>query len=129
MRVSEAELARLGKPKDTKAKAEPRRGRMNGWEKSFRDEYLEPWRLAGEIDNYRFEAVTLTLYDGSTDVRKSRVTLDFLAWKGKQMFLYEVKGQRRRSSIEKLKNAAQQYPMIGFFLCTGGPGRWDMLRL
>jgi hypothetical protein len=125
-RISEADLKRFGPGRKGRPKAAPRRGRENKWERAFREQVLEPERLAGLWEGYRFEPVTLTLYDGSTDVRKSRVTLDFFAWSwNDRPCFFEVKGHRRRGSIEKLKNAAQQYPMFNFCLVTGGPGKWE----
>ena len=129
-RISEAEFSRLKLSRaNTVSEPTPRRGVMNGWESSFCREVLEPERLLGKLDGYRFEAITVTLYDGSTDVRKSRYTPDFMAWGEKDrrsfMRVFEVKGHRTRASIEKLKSAAQQYPMVDWCLVTGGPCNWE----
>jgi hypothetical protein len=139
VRLTRAELSRLPRAAEAlgvKHAPEPsRRGRMSKWERSFHDEVLEPWRRERRIECVRFEGLTLTLYDGSTDVRKSRYTPDFVTWhetafRGRwAVEVYEVKGRRRRETMEKLKNAAQQYPWIRFHLCTGGPGRWEIAVL
>jgi hypothetical protein len=114
-------------PKDPKR---TRRGVKNGWEASFEREYLDThpttagcWR--------RFDALSLTLYDGSADVRGARYTPDFIvaipkpetqSW---QLIAFEVKGHRRQAGIVRIKAAAACYPWISFCLVTGGPSNWS----
>lgn len=111
-----------------------RRGVLGKWEASFRDTWLavHPEVQAGAW--VRFEPITLTLYDGSSDVRKARYTPDFMVAVTRpdnaiRLYAFEVKGQRRQAGIVRLKCAAAQYPFITFALATGGPGRWDVAYL
>lgn len=130
-RMSAADLLKLPRGAEalglvTAPTQEPRRGVMGKWEAAFLREVLEPARFPW----IRFEPITLTLYDGSSDVRKARYTPDFLAI-GLDGFIqaFEVKGQRRQAGIVRIKAAAQQYPWIHFRLATGGPGRWVVQKL
>lgn len=132
-RISEAEYRRLGLPKTLRKASEKRRGKMNNWESSFASEVLEPMRLGKttgfkdfpEIESWRFEAITLTLYDGSTDMRKARFTPDFMLIVPNSVpWLIEVKGRRTAAGVVRLKSAAQQYPCFRWGIAEGGPGAW-----
>lgn len=91
----------------------PRRtpGQMNGLEKSYAETILTPRKLAGEIIEWWFEAITLKLADDC------RYTPDFLVMLADHSLeCHETKGFMRDDAQIKLKLAAQTFP-FRFLLC------------
>lgn len=84
---------------------------MNGLEKSYAETILAPRKLAGEIIEWWFEAITLKLADDC------RYTPDFLVMLADHSLeCHETKGFMRDDAQIKLKIAAQVFP-FKFFLC------------
>lgn len=85
-------------------------GQMNGVETEYA-ELLELRKLAGEIDAWFFEAITLVLAE------RSRHTLDFMiVHKGGSIELVNVKGAGPidPNSLTKIKAAADKFFMFKF---------------
>lgn len=93
---------------------------MNKTETRFETDYMKPMRHAGEIGEYRFEAITLKLGNGL------RYTPDFSATNaaGKLVF-WEIKGARiEEDAIVKFKMAPTIFPEYEFYLCQWKGGEW-----
>lgn len=92
----------------------------NKTEKRFLNEYLEPMRHAGEIDQIDdHESITLRLANGL------RLSPDFPTWKDGRLTFFEVKGERIfEDSLVKLKCAANKFPHVKFILCKYVKGEW-----
>ena len=95
-----------------KSKAEARYAQM-----------LEAQRRSGQIDSWRYEAITLTLADGC------RYTPDFLVIEGGQMSLIEVKGFMREAARLRLKVAVEMYPLFRWWLLWAKKGGFEPQRL
>jgi len=104
------------------------RGKMNEAEAAYGD-LLAAQKLAGEIADYWFEAVTLTIADPPT-AKVTRWTPDFMVLDrfGYVCFV-DVKGTRPRDEQAeqvKIKAAAERYPHFRFVIarqrrkCDGG---------
>ena len=90
------------------ARARFARGVMNGTEASYAAQ-LELRKRAGQIADYRFEALTLKL------AHDTRYTADFLVIKADGgIELHEVKGFLREDANVKLKTAAALFPWFRF---------------
>lgn len=86
-------------------------GQMNSLEKSYAETVLAPRKLAGEIIEWWFEAITLKLADDC------RYTPDFLVMlSDHSLECHEIKGFMRDDAQVKLKIAAQMFP-FKFILC------------
>lgn len=84
---------------------------------------LESQRRAGQIDAWRYEAVTLTLADGC------RYTPDFLVIERGRMTLIEVKGFMREAARLRLRIAVEQYPHFGWCLIWAKRSGFEPERL
>lgn len=91
----------------------------NKIEAAFADEVLYLRKVRGEILRYEFEAVRLKLASGL------KYTPDWCTWQSGDNYLrfYEIKGEKRNGrvyarddAVAKIKSAAREYPMWGFFL-------------
>lgn len=109
-RMSSAEFRKLPEVQP-KARARFPRGTMNKTEAAYAAQ-LELRKRAGEIADYRFEALTLQLADRTT------LTVDFLVIKPDGLIeLHETKGGfMREDSWIKLKVAATLLPWFRFVL-------------
>lgn len=88
---------------------------------------LEGLRLAGEIVDWQYEAITLKLGPDC------RYTPDFLVIVEASLDVHpkiefhEVKGGfTREDSLVKIKSASQQFPWFTFKLCRYQKGKWDI---
>lgn len=93
----------------------PGRGRrpdnnvMNGTESAYANE-LERRKAAGEITDYRFHAMTLTIAEPPR-AKAARWTPDFAVWTADMILeFHEVKGFMQDHAIVRIKAAAEQYP-------------------
>jgi hypothetical protein len=85
-------------------------GQMNGAEAAYRDA-LDLRVLAGEVLDYRFEALKLRLAD------RTFWTPDFAVVAADGVLeLHEVKGHMEDDAAVKLKVAAEQYPWFRVYL-------------
>jgi hypothetical protein len=89
---------------------------MNRMEEAFAEQ-LELRKLAGEIQEYQFEAVKLRL------AKNTFYTCDFMAL-GDHVTFYEVKGFREDDAMVKIKVAAQLFPWFEFILVTRDRQGW-----
>lgn len=93
-----------------RAMARPRHvpGSMNKLERQFAAE-LAMRHVAGDIENWRFEAIKLRLAE------KTFYTPDFsVVAKGGFVYLYEVKGHWEDDARVKVKVAAEMFPEFHF---------------
>ncbi len=96
---------------------------MNKTESSYAG-YLRLRKLAGEIVEYRFEALKLRLASATF------YTPDFLVITPDRVELHEVKGFWEDDARVKWKTAAEQFPWFIFVAVTrpkgrGRAGGWD----
>ena len=95
-----------------KARAKRTPGTMNGLESAYADR-LEMLRLAGEIRDWKYEAITLKL------APKTTYTPDFaVVEKDGTLEFHETKGFMREDAHVKLKTAAALFPWFRFVLVT-----------
>jgi len=95
-----------------------RRRRMNKLEQAYAQDVLEPLRLAGEIRDWKFEAIRLRIFEGSQDVKPCAYKPDFLITRpDRSMEFHEVKGRRHDGGIVRLKACADVYEGFRFALC------------
>lgn len=94
-------------PESTKPARVPRG--MNAWERQ-RAQELEARKRAGDIDGWEFEGIRVKLADGTW------YKPDFLVWKGRDVYLEEIKGRMREAARVRLNVAARLYPMFRFML-------------
>ncbi len=88
---------------------------MNKLEAAYAEE-LETLKLAGEIIDYKFELVTLTLIEPQV-ARISRYTPDFMVHDRTGVIeFHETKGFLEEDSWLKLKIASEQWPIFRFVL-------------
>jgi len=92
--------------------------RMNMTEAAYADR-LEILKLAGDIVDYRFEAVKLRLAE------KTFYTPDFLVTTLDEIQFHEVKGFWRDDARVKIKVAAAQYPEFAFCAVTRKRDTWQ----
>lgn len=86
--------------------------------------YLHVLMLAGDIQRYAYEPITLRL------APKTTLTPDFLViTKDGQLELHETKGFAREDAMVKLKVAARLYPFWRFWLVTRFRGEWKLREL
>lgn len=98
--------------------------RMNKTEAAYA-ERLDLMKRAGEILDWRFEAITLKLADGT------RYTPDFLVtlWDGERTELHEVKGFWRDDARVKFRVAAEMYTMFRFVEVRRKNREWELIPL
>ncbi|MFP3949084.1 MAG: hypothetical protein ACLFWG_10170 [Longimicrobiales bacterium] len=115
----EERLERPPEPKGTRPE-----DRMNKTEARYAlvlDEYVS----SGSLDGYLFEHLKVRV-----GVERDWYTVDFLAWRGRELMAIEVKGPHvREDAIEKFKAAALIYPWIEWVMVSQeGPGKpWEIL--
>lgn len=102
-------------------------GQMNGLERSYAETVLAPRKMAGEIIEWWFEAITFKLADDC------RYTPDFLVLLADQSLeCHETKGFMRDDAQVKLKIAAQMFP-FKFVLCKKETkkqgGKWIIVEV
>lgn len=122
-RRTAAKLANQALSAAKSAPARPIRGRMNKTEARFEADYLTPLQFCGEIVNYGFERITLSL---AHEGRGVRYTPDFDATKrcGRKVF-HEIKGGRIWDGArEKFFIAREQYPEFEFHAWQWKAGEW-----
>src|SRR5688500_12173225 len=89
-----------------------RRGVQNKLEARFERDVLIPRKAAGEIADYKFEAIKVRLASGAY------YCPDFAVWfKDGSVEFVEVKGFMREAAHIRLKVAAELYPHFRFYLC------------
>jgi hypothetical protein len=96
----------------------------NKTEIRFENDYLKPMRHAGEIGEYKFEAITLKLAPGL------RYTPDYstVTAAGVTVF-YEIKGAiLKDDAIVKFKMAPSIFPHYEFYLCQWKGGEWTIQK-
>ncbi|MEN6532311.1 MAG: hypothetical protein ABFD89_01525 [Bryobacteraceae bacterium] len=92
---------------------------MNPTERAYAAR-LERLKRAGEISDYKFEAVKLRL------ARTTFYTPDFLVeWASGKVELHEVKGFWRDDARVKIKVAAEMYGMWKFVAVKKIKGGWE----
>ena len=92
---------------------------MNGLETRYVHEYLEPQRLTGHIEAWKYEAITLKLADDC------RYTPDFSFWAHDGVLeFHETKGHWREDARIKIKMAAELFPRCRFVACQRIKGQW-----
>jgi hypothetical protein len=97
----------------------------NKWEAAYARDVLEPRRLAGEIDSYSFEPVTLLI---GFDCRyRPDFGVKLSGFAGDWHEFHEVKGFMRDDARVKLVVAASLFPSATFWLATRARnGAWTM---
>lgn len=92
---------------------------MNKTEAAYAD-MLAIEQRSGEIADYRYEAVTLTLAPAQGEAKSDRYTPDFMVIRPSGLIeFHEVKGHWRDDARTKIKVAADKYPMFVFVACRG----------
>jgi hypothetical protein len=91
----------------------------NKTETRFENDYLKAWSIAGEVERYAFEDITLKIANGC------RYTPDWCVKftdPSKPVTFYEIKARKMiwDDAIVKLKVAADRFPYFYFYLCA-----WD----
>jgi hypothetical protein len=82
---------------------------MNGSEKAYSLE-LDRMKAEGEITDYRFHAMTLTIANPPL-AKDARWSPDFAVWNADMVLeFHEVKGFMQDHAIVRIKAAAAQYP-------------------
>jgi hypothetical protein len=98
------------------------RGTMNGLERDYSAE-LGRRKLAGEIEEYFFECMTLKLADST------RYTPDFLVITKTGLEAHEVKGFMREDAWVKLKVSAERFWFISFLLVKRVKKQWQITEV
>lgn len=115
-----AALASAGsKPRplpQARARHRHKTGQMNGYERAYAEQVLEPQRIAGEIAAYWFERFTFRLADDC------RYTPDFLVQlTDGTLELREIKGHWEDDALVKIKVAAEMFPIFAFIAVERTP--------
>lgn len=98
---------------------QPTPGRMNKTEQAYAA-HLQLLQRAGEISDYRFEALKLRLADATF------YTPDFAVVRDDVLEFHEVKGFWRDDARVKIKVAAAQYPWFRFVAVQRQRQQWLM---
>lgn len=89
------------------------------------DEVLSRRKLCGEIEDYRFEPLSLII---SHNVPGKRNALsykpDFLVVKKDCFEFHEVKGFMRSRDLARMKAAAEMFPWFKFIVVRAEKGNW-----
>ena len=97
---------------------QPTQGEMNKLERRY-SEQLEAWRLTGEIQWWKYDAIKLRLAD------KTFYTPDFLVMKADSTLeVHETKGHWEDDARVKIKVAAEAYPLFRFVAIQLVNGEW-----
>ena len=86
----------------------PRTDRMNKLEGRYSREVLEVWKRAGEIEDYKFEALKFRLADSTF------YTPDFMVCFKDHIEMHETKGFWRDDARVKIKVAAEMFKAFRF---------------
>lgn len=87
----------------------PDNNTMNGTEKRYAAE-LDRMKAAGEIADWKFHAMTLTIAD-PPNAKCARWTPDFCVWTNDMVLqFHEVKGHMMDHALVRIKVAAAQFP-------------------
>lgn len=127
----QAKFGRGQKPQLVIAPAEAKIIRQSGkgpnkTELRFENDYLRPWKIAGEIVSYRAQSLTLLLANGV------RYTPDWHAIaKDGLLSLFEIKGggPLRDDAVVKMKCCAAGYPEFPLWLYRWIAGEWQIQRV
>lgn len=84
------------------------KGKMNGTEERYAADVLTPGKLAGEVLDWRFEAIKLRLADNTF------YEPDFIVVTPELFEIHEVKGHWEDDARVKIKVAARLYPWLRF---------------
>jgi hypothetical protein len=124
IRLTRAAAKELGITVASPARPRPDDG-MNGLERAFRDELLEPSRRAATIAAWWREPVKLRL------AGRTWYTPDFaVRLLDGSIVLIETKGFMREDACIKLKVAASAYPCFGWYVCYRDRGCvWRIYRV
>jgi hypothetical protein len=99
------EWKKAAAPKSKTRRTGKRRGEMNSLERKF-SAYLDLLKLAGEIAEYRYEAIRILISEGK---RRSYWTPDFLVkWADGRVEIIEVKGHWWDRDRVRIKVAADR---------------------
>lgn len=83
-------------------------------------ELLERQRRAGQIESWRYEAITLRLADGC------RYTPDFwVVLNDGKVRLTEIKGHMREAARVRLRVAVEMYPQFAWLLVWAKKGKFE----
>lgn len=97
---------------------QPTKGEMNKLERRY-SEQLEAWRLTGEIQWWKYDAIKLRLADNTF------YTPDFLVMKADSTLeVHETKGHWEDDARVKIKVAAEAYPLFRFVAVQLVKGEW-----
>lgn len=86
---------------------------MNALEQRFATEYLEPLRMAGELQWWDFEPMRFRI-GGSAFYRPDFVVVDGIG----QVLAYETKGHWREAARVRIRVASDLFPWIRFVAVT-----------
>jgi hypothetical protein len=118
-----AESSSGGESVQAAAIPEKRRGVQNKLESRYERDVLIPLRAAGEIEDYKFEAVKVRLASGAY------YCPDFAIFhKDGRVELAEIKGHWREASRLRIKVAAELYPLFTFYAVRYVGGAWETER-
>jgi len=96
------------------------RGEMNKLERSY-SQQLDLLRLAGDLQAWRYESITLRLAD------RCSYTPDFaVVMASGEIEFHETKGFMRDDALVKLKVAARTFPWFTFRLVRREKGAWQI---
>ena len=90
--------------------------KMNVLETRFVTEYLEPLRLAGELQWWEFEPMRFRI-GSSAFYRPDFVVVDGIG----QVLAYETKGVWREAAKVRIRVAADRFPWVRFVAVQVGP--------
>ena len=106
-------------PRSHRGKYSP--GVMNKLEQQYQ-QYLDILKRAGEIVDYRFEAIKFRLAD------KTFYTPDFMITKSDRIEFHEVKGHWEDDAKVKIKVVAEMYPEFLFYAVYWKNKLWELVR-
>lgn len=98
--------------------------KKNKTEQRFERDFLVPAKLAGDLEDYKFERIKLILGDGTT------YTPDFFGkWANGVLQFWEIKGGYIHEDARvKFNAAAEQYQEFAFSLHQWKGGEWRTLK-
>lgn len=102
-----------------------RRSQMNKSEHEY-SLILESKKRRGEINDYKFEGITLRWGEDPETGRAMRFTPDFTVWKdgGAEIEFHEVKGFIRSRDLVRFKGARAEWSRYHFELWQKREGQW-----
>lgn len=97
--------------------------RINKTELAYQTEILVPLKLAGQILDFRYEAIKLRLADATF------YTPDFLVVYPDRFEIHEIKGHWEDDARVKFKVAAEQYPWFRFKAIQRSRNSWAIMEV